>query len=364
MQAKAESPLRQHRVPEIELMKAVAIIAMVLVHVFEMSEELVLVSRSRQTAAFLIEFFGCIPSAAVFMFAMGWGAAYSKRAGAAVCVRRAGILALLGLVVNLFEEYLPAVLVPETYGPLSEMLPAILSTDIYFFAALTCLYLALMKKLVNRKTPALLLSVLIVAASFAVNILAGFESFTTGSEWLDTLLGLLIRVNEYSYFPFISWCVYPVLGYWLAPCFRKAGWRKAMVFAVVSGIAALLLSEWLIRLNGMEDATIVNVVEIREEYYYSLHPFYAMTGYGIVALEFALAHLAVLACRGRLPRFLLSMSRNVMPIYIVQWLLIGLLSPVLAGMTNIWINILLGIAVLLVSCAGGRLLEKAGFGTM
>ena len=48
--------------------------------------------------------------------------------------------------------------------------------------------------------------------SFCANVLIGFETFTTGNEWLDTLLGLLIRVNEYSYFPFISWIVIALLS--------------------------------------------------------------------------------------------------------------------------------------------------------
>ena len=350
--------VKQNRVMEIEIMKAVAIIAMVFVHVFEMSAKVNVFSYQQHTAAFVIEFFGCIPSAGVFMFAMGWGASYSKRATPQTYVRRSLALFILGLVINIFEEYVPAILVPGSFGPLSGILPSILGTDIYFFAALMSLYFALMKKLESQKKLAVAVSVLLLAICFSVNILVGFESFTTGNEWMDTIVGLLIRVNEYSYFPFISWSIYPILGLGLGTCFQKTTMKKALIFAIVSGIVALALFEYLIRVFGMMDASIVDVVDIREGYYYSLHPFYAMIGYGVIALEFVLVHFILLVSRQRFPAFLLTMSKNVTQIYIVQWFFIGLISPVLVSLTSIWANILIGEIVLFVSYIGGNLLKK------
>ncbi len=195
------------RILEIELMKAIAIIGMVLVHVYEMGVDVDYDSSYRFAAAFLYRVLGAIPSAGVFMFAMGWGAAFSKRATVKSYLQRAATLFLLGIIINLFEEYLFALLVPDSFGPLGEILPAILATDIYFFASLACLYFALMKKLEAPKRLRILASILIVGLSFCVNALIGFETFTTGNEWLDTILGLLIRVNEYSFFPFVSWGV-------------------------------------------------------------------------------------------------------------------------------------------------------------
>lgn len=169
------------------------------------------------------------------------------------------------------------------------------------------LYFALMKKLESQKKLAVAVSVLLLAICFSVNILVGFESFTTGNEWMDTIVGLLIRVNEYSYFPFISWSIYPILGLGLGT---------------------------------------------------SLHPFYAMIGYGVIALEFVLVHIILLVSRQRFSAFLLTMSKNVTQIYIVQWFVIGLISPVLVSLTSIWANILIGEIVLFVSYIGGNLLKK------
>lgn len=349
---------RQERVLEIELMKAIAIIGMVFVHVFEMGVNLDYDSPYRYAAAFLIEFFGGIPSAGVFMYAMGFGAAFSKRPTVKSYLQRAANLFVLGRIINLFEEYLPALLVPDSFGPLGEVLPSILATDIYFFAALANLYFALMKKFESKRRLRILISVLIVGLSFCANVLIGFETFTTGNEWLDTFLGLLIRVNEYSYFPFVSWIVFPVLGFGMAFYFQRNGKKKIVSFAAWTGTVALLVSSILVRVNGMPDATIVDVVTVYEGVYYALHPLYAISGYGIIMIEFVLASFILRVTCNHIPGFMLTMSKNVAQIYVAQWIVIALLSPVLAIVSNIWVNILIALFVLLLSYYGGKLLKK------
>ena len=355
--SKAQSTHRE-RVLEIELMKVVAIAAMVFVHVFERGVNLDFLSPARYAGAFLINFLGDIPSAGVFMFAMGWGAAFSKHATVETYLKRGLSLFVLGLMINLFEEYLPAILVPDTYGPLNTVLPSILATDIYFFAALSCLYFALMKALEARARLKILVSILLVGLCSCVNVLVGFESFTTGNEWLDTILGLFIRVNEYSYFPLISWIAFPVIGYGIACLYQRIGMEKFVGFATLTGTAAIFVSYIFIRVFNMPDATIVDVIVVRDGVYYALHPVYALNGYGIIMLEFLLAHSILQLMNNRMPDSLLAMSKTVTQIYIVQWAVIALLSPLLVPITSIWVNIIIGVFVLLVSCYGGALLKK------
>ena len=348
----------QERIPEIELMKAVAITGMVFVHVFEMGVNLEYLSPGKYTAAFLIEFLGGIPSAGAFMFAMGWGAAFSKRATVESYLKRGISLFALGLIINLFEEYLPAILVPGSFGPLTAVLPSVLATDIYFFAALGSLYFALMKALEARKHLRVPISIALVGLCFCVNALVGFESFTTGNEWLDTILGFFIRVNEYSYFPFVSWIVFPVVGFGVGSFCQRNGKKKTAIFAALTGTVAVTVSSIVVRALGMRDAAIVDIVTVRDGEYYALHPVYAVAGYGIIMLEFALAYLVLLETRSHIPHFMLTMSQNVTEIYIVQWAVIALLSPLLAAVSNIWVNIAIAFFVLIISCFGGMLLKK------
>ena len=339
------------RVMEIELMKAVAIISMVLVHVLGMGVFIDIESPENYPIALTIGFLGGFPSAGVFMFAMGWGTAFSERATAGSYLRRCVTLFAAGIVINLFTQYLRAILVPDIYGPINDVLPYILATDIYFFAALVQLYFALMKKLESKNTLRIMLSIMLVAICFSVSILVPVESFTTGSVWFDTILGFFIRLNDRSYFPFISWIFFPVIGFGAAAFYRKYGMKKTTIAAALTGAFAYIVSTLLKIALGMP--TNPSTPE-----YYGLHPINALYGFAIIAAEFLIVRLILLASKNRLPGFLLTMSKNVFYIYIIQWPLISILSSVLVGIKNIWINVIFGIAILVVSYFLGKLLKK------
>lgn len=354
-------PPTMKRVPEIDLMKALAIIAMVLIHVWEISSSLSIVSGIEKAAEFVVNFMGGIPSAGVFMLTMGWGAAFSRRSTPRTYLDRMFQLILLGLLVNFFEHYLPAMIDPEHFGPLSEIAPSIIAVDIYFFAPLGMLYFAIMKKLAidGKGSLAIAFSILLVAGCSILNIVLGYETITTGNVWLDTILGVLIRENEWSYFPFISWIIFPVLGYGLATLFRHGKSRsQALLFAGMTGVASIVIAELLMKRYGIVDSVLTEAANSSEASYYALSPACALCGYGILALEYVLASVFTTLSRQRVPAFLNYMSRNVMEIYIAQWVLIGLLSPLIAQIENVWLNLAVGVAVLICSCFGTKLYVK------
>ncbi len=147
-------------------------------------------------------------------------------------------------------------------------------------------------------------------------------------------------------------------GFGFAHFCQKYGKKKTLILAALTGSAALIVSFVLVRALGMPDATIVDVVDVRDEVYYSLHPLYAMSGYGIIMLEFISAYFILRITRNRMPDFLLTMSKNVTQIYIIQWVTIALLSPLLVAVTSIWINMAIALVVLVISCFGGMRLKK------
>lgn len=105
-------------------------------------------------------------------------------------------LFLLGIVVNFFQQYVPLILAPEYFGTLEENAPAILATDIYFFAALASFYLALMKLLKDKPALAIISSVALLVVCMTIRVTFGFENYSTGNIWFDTLIGLFVRENE------------------------------------------------------------------------------------------------------------------------------------------------------------------------
>ncbi|MCR5173363.1 MAG: DUF1624 domain-containing protein, partial [Oscillospiraceae bacterium] len=164
------------RLLEIEMMKAIAIIAMVFVHVYEVSlESLDFSTKAPVFFATLIEFFGCIPSAGVFMFAMGWGVVFSKSSPRSYW-KRFFYLFALGIFVNFFQQWVPCILDPEHFGPLKENLHTIIAVDIYAFSAMATLYSITVKLLEGKPRAGILSGFLIVAVTFWINITFGYET--------------------------------------------------------------------------------------------------------------------------------------------------------------------------------------------
>ncbi len=343
-------PNEHKRIPEFDVVKTIAVISMIFVHVLEVSSNLNTSAPLSHGIATVIEFLGCVPSAGVFMFLMGWGAAMSRKTGMKSFFDRFLQLFLLGLLVNFFQQLVPMILNPEVFGKAEENLYTIIAVDIYQFASLATLYFAIMQKLNKNTKPALLFSVFLLGTSMIINVTLGYETFTTGNNWYDTLIGFFIRENEYSYFPFISWILFPISGYGAAFLYQKGNGKKnLLLYCFALGCGLILLSEILMNLFSIRDVIIRHVYPA-EEGYYAMHPVCGMGAIGIILTEISLVAYLLRILKVHRPAFCLFVSQNVIGIYVTQWILIGLLSPVLNTITDLGVNMLFSLAVLLAAC--------------
>ena len=149
-----------------------------------------------------------------------------------------------------------------------------------------------------------------------------------------------------------------MLGYFFALFFQKYGINKTLVFADLTGTVALVMAVVIEQVFKMEFFVFSDALPFNNDIYYPLHPVYAMEGYGVIAWEFIVASLLLRVCRNRIPDFILTLSKNVTFIYVVQWAVIGFLSPVLVSITDIYANIAIALCVLVVSYFGGILLKR------
>ena len=339
-------PKTHRRIPELDLLKTVAVIGMIFVHVLECSENLNTVGTLRRAIATFIEFFGCAPSACIFMFAMGWGAALSRESSVKHSIDRFGQLCILGLLVNFFQQIVPMIINPEVFGAPIENFYTIIAVDIYQFASLAMLYFAAMQALGKNTKKAWLFSGLLVTICMAVNVIFGFETFSTNNPWTDTLIGFIIRENEYSYFPFISWIIFPVVGYACAFVYEKYRDRENIpVLTLAGGICTILISELLMNIFSVRDVIIRHVFPAQPGYY-AMHPLCALCAFGIIVIEFSLAMVGLKLLKGKFTPFFNFVSKHVMFIYIAQWIIIGLLTPTLYNVTSIYVNVLFSICIL------------------
>lgn len=338
---------KTRRVPEIELMKAIAIIGMVFVHVLEGSMEVFenAWELPGSISYTVIEFFGCIPAAGAFTFAMGWGAAFSDRSTVQTYLKRALKIGLLLFYVNLMYAILPGLIDPENFGAFSTHPWAVIGFNIYSFASCCMLFFALMKKLDGKPAVRAAICIAVVAASLVVTSIFKPETYE-GNQWTATLIGIFFRQNEYSWFPIFPWIVFPVTGYWAAKLYRKWDNRRKFALTALAVGAVLVPSCALLnKINGWpQAATNPGWIESGKDYY-GLSSVNTICAVGILGLELAVIFGILTLTKGKLHPLILSMSRNVMRIFCCHWLFVSPLFLLLIHVTNIWINNLIALAV-------------------
>jgi uncharacterized membrane protein len=353
------SEQKQKRVFEIELIKALAIIGMVFVHIYELTPFAFSESnRVEYTFGIIISFFGGIISGGAFMFSMGWGAAYSDSATSGSYLRRFVKILFLGWLVNIYQHWIPMLILPEKMGHLKEQWYSIFAVDIYPFAAMLMLYFALLKKLPNKIPVKVATSAVFMTVALVIDGLLKPETFSTGHDWADTLIGLFVRENEYSYFPLISWIAFPLAGFIVGALYRNCNNKKKfMIFLTAIGAVILISTSVAMHCFKIPNC-VIDPYHVTELEYYSLTPINQICGCGFLMCEFAVASLIIWLTKERLPNFMLKMSKNVMHIYVAQWCFIGLLVGVIDKMPNIWLSMLLSAAVLGAAFGYSLLIER------
>ena len=255
--------------------------------------------------------------------------------------------------------YVPMILAPECFGSLEDYAYLILATDIYFFAALASFYLALMKLLKDSPALAIISSVVILVVCMTIRVAFGFENYSTGNVWFDMLIGMFVREHDWSAFPFTVWIIFPMVGYGAAMVYKKIhDKRQFLKFAAIAGVAAILIAESAMYHWDMPDAALLDSFEVDEGLYYSMHPLNSLCVLGIIALEFVAASFVIKLFNNNLPPIIENMSRNVMGIYIAQWMIIGCLSPLIFQLDSSWLIVVTAFVILVMSCTVAAAYKK------
>ena len=343
---------------ELDLAKALAIIFMVFVHVYEAHWYL---ENSEEGAgyicAWLIEFLGGVPAAPLFMLAMGVGVVYSKRSTAATYLKRAAQIFGLGILVNFFQQWVPIFLRPDAAEEFAANAHSIIATDIYSFVAVTFLFFAFLK---TTKHPVAVTTITMIVC-LIVSEITYPNSIATGSVWLDSIIGIFIRTNEYSYFPFFTWALWPLLGYLFGRLLMKTE-NKLRLYSILAavGVAALAVSTFVINMDP-NDIIINSLTEANMEdvgLYYAMDTWNLLWSFGALAIEMFVLYLAVRLSRNRIPALFSYMSRHIMSIYVIQWVFIGLATPIFDRVTDVFVCAVLGGVILALTLVSAWLWDK------
>lgn len=330
----AADAVNRGRQTELDFARGLAVLFMVLIHVQEyfMSE----LAKSTATAQ-VIDFLGGVPAAPVFMFLMGVGIMYSRRStGKDLFIRGLGLFAM-GYLLSFLRGSLPDLYSGVFLGyDLSAMIDMALTKliyiDIFQFSGLAMMSFGVFKALKLKPSMALVIAVIFAGINWLVSdyfgLIAGADLFFTG------FTGLFWGSSHIAFFPYLTWIVYPLVGYYFGSCLLRCTDKNR--FYGVLGIAGATVyygGYWL--LYEVLDWPVL--LDSATSYYHH-------QGIdNILALGFVVFMLSALHFVNRLLPFLatniagkalVSWSTDVSEIYFIHWVIIGWLVPVIGYNTQ------------------------------
>lgn len=121
--------------------------------------------------------------------------------------------------------------------PYGDLLLNLLDVDILHFAGLSFLFIGLLRRLRVPERAYPVIGLLLVGLNYLV------RGISTGQIYIDSILGLFWGASETSYFPFLSWIMYPLAGAAFGHALKASDNKRVIYIKVVlAGGAALLLA--------------------------------------------------------------------------------------------------------------------------
>jgi uncharacterized membrane protein len=348
----SDEPVNTGRQTELDWARGFAVLFMILVHV----KMLLPGFPFSSVYSTIIEFAGSPLAAPTFMILLGAGIAYSRKQEPAKMAVHGIKLLILHYVINFVAFGIPALIMlmqtkEEAYG--NDFFVYLFGIDILAFAGLAFLFFALCKKLQLEHVHIVLITLAIACLNYVF-------TWLVSEFWHGPTPGLFVRANEYSYFPFMSWIGYPVMGYifgsYLKRCNDKKYFYKYLFAFSILVVATITLGsqKYCFDIWSMHFGP--------DDYYYQDFIQYILVGgicFSWISILFALSKTTVKAL-DFVGKQLSRWSRNVTSMYFTQWVVIGWLSVLnlIAFPANPWINLTTGIIVVIISDATAVLYKK------
>jgi uncharacterized membrane protein len=304
------------RLPELDFARGLAVLFMVAVHT------LLLFSNEATIGSVygvVVSFLGGAPAAPVFMFLMGAGIVFSSKQDPLSLAKRGLLIFGIGYLLNFLRGSLPTLtgyLAVRDPRLLTAALHEALTVDILQFAGLSLLLFALVVYSRRRVVAAVGAALMCMALQF---VLAGIE---VENPLAGAAAGLLWGASEHSYFPFLSWAVYPLAGFVFGHVVRSSPDRKKFYTGLLAVGTALTVA-----------AVTVTIILLGVDIgFLDAYRYYHQGAVGnIVFLSFILAWLPVMffligIIRGPAAQALKRWSYNVTPIYCIHWVILGWLT--------------------------------------
>jgi uncharacterized membrane protein len=318
-----KEPVNGGRQLEIDITKGLAVFFMIAVHIMYTFSNKAVESSAIGT---VVDFFGDIPAAPVFMFLMGIGIVYSRKHDSVLLVKRGLMIFVLGYILNLLSSTIPFLIkyfaTSQNYY-LVDAINNFISVDILQFAGLALIFFGFIKQIkLNSFLIVITAIVLCIINAFLLNI-------KTDNFILDGFTGLLWGSCKTSYFPFLTWLPYPIAGYFFGKYLIQTSnknffYKKSIFLSLVIILIFFTFSNKLFHVN------ILDVLLYGDEYLYYHHGLLV----NIFFISFVIFWVGIIYFTTKIiPKFIditiIRWSKNVTVIYFIHLLLICWLSFVI-----------------------------------
>ncbi len=327
------------RQSELDLAKCIAIFLMISCHCGMYFLE------PDSPGALFFDLLGGEFAAPVFMVCMGIGVVFSHHNQPRLLISRGTELLLLGYLLNLIRATIPELIV-RLINPslqLFGLFPSFYMVDILPFAGLAMIVMGLFKKW--RVEPAYQLLIGLLMAGLG-DILAWRS---TGYECSDAFCDLFWGANEWSFFPFLNWFIYPAAGVYLGEILMHCNDKTALYKRLLPiGTAGVLLAYYQMFTDYYDYYS-------NDGSYYFMDIKNVVYGLCFPMLLFSVCYFITEKTRLGDSRFVTYSSKHLNTIYCISW--VAILWPryfgiLLAGWKITWLCFFLLLAAVFVASYG------------
>ncbi len=291
-----------------DLLKGFAVLFMIQVHI---TENFLQVSIAEKTFGAVSLFLGGTPAAPVFMVVMGYF--LSLRKELLYYIERGTILFLGGILLNIGLNFQYLILYFQNQIIGENPLEYIFAVDILPFAGLSLIIIGLLKEVFGGRYYLYLITGLLSA--FISEYLPNLPE--NSNIYLQYLLSFFYGCTDWSYFPIFPWLIYPLIGFSFKLFKYKV--RLKNVYQIVFAALAIVV---IFAYRSLQQVIVL------DEYYH----------HGILLALWNIAFIIVWLFivdkfenyLGNNPIliFIKWVGKNVTPIYVFQWLIIGNLAMI------------------------------------
>lgn len=324
----ADEYVNTARQKELDLLKGVAIVFMAIAHLIGMHEDYIRMTPAAEKIIYVLETVIAGPfGATTFMVCMGvgiWYSAYNKGNREELLqgiipsglAKRGVLIFILGVLINLVTCItLPLIgYIATGDAELIGYMERFFDSDIYHFAGLALLTMALIRKLKLKDT-----AMIPIALGFSCMgwLLRGLS---TGIFAIDRTTLYFWGSDPNAWFPLFNWFFFPVAGYFFAKLLARCKDKK-LLYSIISPAGAVVIGVYIficIKFN-------IGFAGLDDRYgYYWCTPIDAFCYLGAVALLFGLAYMITEIFKEKEFRIIRRWGKNLMWMYTVHWILVAM----------------------------------------